>query len=434
VSLGPAAAPSIDSCGGGRAGRRARCAAAASHRARASARASPPAAPQVCVRRGGPQRAPRGRAAQRGAHHVRRHPGDAGGGQGEVGDEQRGEGGPGGLGSQLFGEALLGAERRRTAPRRAVGGNTTWLRPNACSPDSLPLTIPPAGRRGARGQGQGQRGVQGRQARPRGAAVPAGSGDRGGGRVRRRRQGGARGARGGGCCGVWRALASGSEGAHPSPSCEYVAGPRLTRPARHPSPVTRHPSGTDQIKELRRSAWLNLAAVELKQHNWKEARKHASKVLETDPTNVKALYRRAQALVGLQVGAGPAGRSTARRCILMRAGMPHIGPPPWQQASQTPTSPNPQPPRSCWRQSATSRRRSTPSPTAPTCRPCRSASSEEPGLEGGRWGVARPHRVAGRPTPLLRCAAGSPLNPLSSPLVFLNPCPPPPNNRPPGSS
>jgi len=57
-----------------------------------------------------------------------------------------------------------------------------------------------------------------------------------------------------------------------------------------------------QIKELRRSTWLNLAAVELKLQQWKEAHNHAGKVLEMDPSNVKALYRRAQALVGMQVG------------------------------------------------------------------------------------------------------------------------------------
>lgn len=54
------------------------------------------------------------------------------------------------------------------------------------------------------------------------------------------------------------------------------------------------------VKDLRRTAWLNLAAVELKRERWADARKHCSKVLEADPSNVKALYRRAQALVGLQ--------------------------------------------------------------------------------------------------------------------------------------
>ena len=54
------------------------------------------------------------------------------------------------------------------------------------------------------------------------------------------------------------------------------------------------------VKELRKTAWLNLAAVELKQQRWADAAKHAGKVLELDPANVKALYRRAQALVGLQ--------------------------------------------------------------------------------------------------------------------------------------
>ncbi|KIY97518.1 FK506-binding protein 4/5 [Monoraphidium neglectum] len=55
-----------------------------------------------------------------------------------------------------------------------------------------------------------------------------------------------------------------------------------------------------QTKELRKSAWLNLAAVELKRGNHREAQKSATKVLDLDPANVKALYRRAQALVGLQ--------------------------------------------------------------------------------------------------------------------------------------
>lgn len=55
-----------------------------------------------------------------------------------------------------------------------------------------------------------------------------------------------------------------------------------------------------QMKDLRKSAWLNLAAVELKRGNHKDAAKHCTKVLEADPANVKALYRRAQALTGLQ--------------------------------------------------------------------------------------------------------------------------------------
>ncbi|KAI8470001.1 MAG: hypothetical protein J3K34DRAFT_421882 [Monoraphidium minutum] len=55
-----------------------------------------------------------------------------------------------------------------------------------------------------------------------------------------------------------------------------------------------------QLKDIRKSVLLNLAAVELKRGSFREAQRHTSKVLETDPSNVKALYRRAQALVGLQ--------------------------------------------------------------------------------------------------------------------------------------
>lgn len=60
------------------------------------------------------------------------------------------------------------------------------------------------------------------------------------------------------------------------------------------------PETRAQLKELRKSAWLNLAAVELKRGHLREAEKNATKVLEADPANVKALYRRAQALTGLQ--------------------------------------------------------------------------------------------------------------------------------------
>lgn len=51
-------------------------------------------------------------------------------------------------------------------------------------------------------------------------------------------------------------------------------------------------------KELLRSCHLNLAAAQLKLKEWGEAAKHCSEVLLSDPANVKALYRRAQALMG----------------------------------------------------------------------------------------------------------------------------------------
>ncbi|MGQ3164985.1 MAG: hypothetical protein ACT6T3_22465, partial [Agrobacterium sp.] len=45
---------------------------------------------------------------------------------------------------------------------------------------------------------------------------------------------------------------------------------------------------------MRKSAALNLAAAHLKQQSWAAAAKEASRVLEQDSFNVKALYRRAQ--------------------------------------------------------------------------------------------------------------------------------------------
>ncbi|GLI70658.1 hypothetical protein VaNZ11_015595 [Volvox africanus] len=53
-------------------------------------------------------------------------------------------------------------------------------------------------------------------------------------------------------------------------------------------------------KEIKRSCWLNLAALDIKQSHWKDALKHCNSVLEIDSQNVKALYRRAQAQMGLQ--------------------------------------------------------------------------------------------------------------------------------------
>lgn len=54
-----------------------------------------------------------------------------------------------------------------------------------------------------------------------------------------------------------------------------------------------------QAKEIKKVCMNNWAAVELKRKNWSEAAKQATKVLDMDPSNVKALYRRAQARMGL---------------------------------------------------------------------------------------------------------------------------------------
>ncbi|GLC35269.1 hypothetical protein PLESTB_000582700 [Pleodorina starrii] len=53
-------------------------------------------------------------------------------------------------------------------------------------------------------------------------------------------------------------------------------------------------------REVKRSCWLNLAAMDNKQGHWKDALRHCNNVLEYDSQNVKALYRRAQAQMGLQ--------------------------------------------------------------------------------------------------------------------------------------
>uniref|UniRef100_A0A383W6I9 peptidylprolyl isomerase n=1 Tax=Tetradesmus obliquus TaxID=3088 RepID=A0A383W6I9_TETOB len=54
-----------------------------------------------------------------------------------------------------------------------------------------------------------------------------------------------------------------------------------------------------QAKDVKKACANNWAAVELKRKNWGEAASQATKVLELDPTNIKALYRRAQARMGL---------------------------------------------------------------------------------------------------------------------------------------
>lgn len=57
-----------------------------------------------------------------------------------------------------------------------------------------------------------------------------------------------------------------------------------------------------QAREVKKAAALNLAAAELKRGGpagYAEAARQASKVLELDPLNVKALYRRAAARLAL---------------------------------------------------------------------------------------------------------------------------------------
>ncbi|KAF6263773.1 hypothetical protein COO60DRAFT_342981 [Scenedesmus sp. NREL 46B-D3] len=54
-----------------------------------------------------------------------------------------------------------------------------------------------------------------------------------------------------------------------------------------------------QAKDVKKACANNWAAVELKRKNWAEAASQATKVLELEPSNIKALYRRAQARIGL---------------------------------------------------------------------------------------------------------------------------------------
>lgn len=54
-----------------------------------------------------------------------------------------------------------------------------------------------------------------------------------------------------------------------------------------------------QAKDVKKTCSNNWAAVELKRKNYAEAAKQATKVLDMEPSNVKALYRRAQARMGL---------------------------------------------------------------------------------------------------------------------------------------
>ncbi|KAK9862962.1 hypothetical protein WJX84_007718 [Apatococcus fuscideae] len=53
-------------------------------------------------------------------------------------------------------------------------------------------------------------------------------------------------------------------------------------------------------RDIKKGANLNLAACHLRLKQYKDARQACDKVLENDPANVKALYRRAQALMGSQ--------------------------------------------------------------------------------------------------------------------------------------
>lgn len=46
-----------------------------------------------------------------------------------------------------------------------------------------------------------------------------------------------------------------------------------------------------QAKDVKKASCLNLAAAALKQQQWGEAVKQASRVLEVEPGNIKALYR-----------------------------------------------------------------------------------------------------------------------------------------------
>lgn len=52
-----------------------------------------------------------------------------------------------------------------------------------------------------------------------------------------------------------------------------------------------------QVREIKKAVHLNLAAAHIKQANHKQAIIEAGKVLDLDPINVKALYRRAQAYI-----------------------------------------------------------------------------------------------------------------------------------------
>lgn len=52
-----------------------------------------------------------------------------------------------------------------------------------------------------------------------------------------------------------------------------------------------------EAKEMKKVIWLNIAAVALKQAEYHKAISNCNKVLEAEPTNIKALYRRSQAFM-----------------------------------------------------------------------------------------------------------------------------------------
>eukprot|EP00210_Caulerpa_lentillifera_P001231 g1187.t1 len=52
-----------------------------------------------------------------------------------------------------------------------------------------------------------------------------------------------------------------------------------------------------QAKEMKKVIWLNIAAVSLKQGEYSKALSNCNKVLEAEPNNIKALYRRSQAFM-----------------------------------------------------------------------------------------------------------------------------------------
>ena len=61
-------------------------------------------------------------------------------------------------------------------------------------------------------------------------------------------------------------------------------------------PISSLPDALETVKTLRIVLLLNLAACQLKLEQYGNARENCTKVLELEPDNVKALYRRAQAL------------------------------------------------------------------------------------------------------------------------------------------
>jgi hypothetical protein len=56
-------------------------------------------------------------------------------------------------------------------------------------------------------------------------------------------------------------------------------------------PTPPHPTHYFQAKDVKKASCLNLAAAALKQQEWSEAVKQATRVLDLDPDNVKARYR-----------------------------------------------------------------------------------------------------------------------------------------------